>query len=383
MKAVVSMCSPKQKRAAPQLGPGPGPDASRSLTRREQQRKIDANRPLGCYDIFILSSLSWTCLRNILQLADIYLFIACIIVWATPVGTCLLSLSRIFQKPPRHPKKSQEEKHVNLDGMSLEECLAKVKRTADEIAQVLEGGQVRRWKRIPIKDDSACNAAYMKRSNGKCRSCYECRDPLDAAKLPLLEVENGRNSNGALPIFLAINEWQSWFPWVKSTKLLKVVNDNTAIFYVMGSLLGLTIDGALLANITPRVDIDGSFDFVLTSPSRGHTGNWFGADVPKKKAMIRFEIDSVRIKFFPKAGEKGRMFIVTYQETDIGFERGYMLFFHICFAKIAPLLANMVPKFKGSTIDKSYNGGELTPLTDGLIRQGITLKRFLSQSRMS
>jgi len=301
-------------------------------------------------------------------------------VWTTPLGSRLWSLSSNAQKPPGHPKKRQvEENHVNSDGMSVEECLAKARGTADQITQVLECGQAERWKRIPIKNDSAYNAAYMKISNGKCQSCYECRDPLDAGKLPLLEVENGHITTGALPIFFAINEWQSWFPCAKSTKLLKIVNDNTAIFYVMGSLLGLTIDGVLLANITPRVDIDGSFDFVLTSPSRGYRGNWFGAEVPKKQAMIRFEIDSVRIKFFPKAGEKGRMFIVTYQETDIGFERVYMFFFRICFAEVAALLANMVPKFKGSTIDKSYNGGELTPLTDGLVRQGEILKRFLAQ----
>lgn len=178
--------------------------------------------------------------------------------------------------------------------------------------------------------------------------------------------------------FFALNEWKTWFPFVKDSKLLKIVDDNTALFHLQFSILGFTLDGVLLANITAYVDIDGSFEVTLVSPPRRYRGTWMGAEIPEKTAMIRFELDACRIKFYPKKGEKG-VFIVTYQEKDIGFEKIYVIFFKQCYGRVASLIANMIPKFRGSAMEHTYNGGELTVLAEGFKRQATVLERFMAQ----
>lgn len=94
--------------------------------------------------------------------------------------------------------------------------------------------------------------------------------------------------------------------------------------------------------------------------------------------MIRFEVDACRIKFYPKIGERG-IFIVTYQEEDIGFEQVYVFFFKHCYGKVASLISNMMPKFSGSAIEKTYNGGELALLADGFKREAAILDKFMAQ----
>jgi len=176
--------------------------------------------------------------------------------------------------------------------------------------------------------------------------------------LPLIDAQGEALHGGLIPIFCAPALWPTWLPFCESTRLLRNISLGQEIWQLNFRCAFVTADCIVYLSLCNRLEQTGSIDVVIGSPDIAMEGrHWLGAKVPKRTAQLRVPVRSCRISLWPTGVSDG----VAQMQVDLidllKIKWIHLLFWRTMSTWALPTVAKMHARFKGSALDRYYNGG--------------------------
>lgn len=171
---------------------------------------------------------------------------------------------------------------------------------------------------------------------------------------PWVLMDGNTIKGGAIPIFLALDHWPSWFPFCQKVEKLAQLGTNQAIFLVRFKIAFLTVDIVLMAALVDNLR-DGKVELLFATPP-AKCSTWMGITVPKRSASFRLVLQGMRLSVRPRSDHSGQIVLQAETIDEVQFEWATMLFWRACASRIIGLIARMQDRFEGSILQSHYSG---------------------------
>lgn len=171
---------------------------------------------------------------------------------------------------------------------------------------------------------------------------------------PWVLMDGNTIKGGAIPIFLALDHWPSWFPFCQKVEKLAQLGTNQAIFLVRFKIAFLTVDIVLMAALVDNLQRDGKVELLFTTPP-AKCSSWMGITVPKRSASFRLVLQGMRLSVRPRSDHSGQIVLQAETIDEVQFEWATMLFWRACASRIIGLIARMQDRFEGSILQSHYS----------------------------
>ncbi|CAJ1408952.1 unnamed protein product [Effrenium voratum] len=178
---------------------------------------------------------------------------------------------------------------------------------------------------------------------------------------------------GAIPIFLALEHWPSWFPFCQRVEKLKQLGTNQAIYLVRYKITFLTVDVVLLAALVDNLH-KGKVELLFATPP-ARCKKWMGITVPSRTASFRFVLQGMRLSVRPKTSCSGQVVLQAETLDEVQFAWATTIFWQACASRIIGLIASMQSRFEGSVLEAHYRGD--TKEAEAQRRQFLEVKAHL------
>eukprot|EP00811_Abedinium_folium_P036935 NODE_9598_length_1412_cov_6.828794.p2 GENE.NODE_9598_length_1412_cov_6.828794~~NODE_9598_length_1412_cov_6.828794.p2 ORF type:complete len:218 (-),score=52.23 NODE_9598_length_1412_cov_6.828794:80-733(-) len=202
------------------------------------------------------------------------------------------------------------------------------------------------------------------------------------ASFPFCTTQDGQITGGAMPFFIDVLRWPTWYPFCNSATLVGIISDSQVIYHVVFKISFVTIDCVMLMALVDKLREDGTFSIVLTT-ARGDGGQeWLGYTIPPQQTMFRAHVTAARFKNMPDSYDGGDMEFYIEGPEDIGIEWIAKLYWKTVCTKVIPLIAAQLPHFAGSEIDNDFqDAGVLAPLRPSMLRAEANMRSTLESRR--
>ena len=258
-------------------------------------------------------------------------------------------------EPKRRPQKWTPPKDVPASPESLEEFLECLAQQLNERSPPTD---VKTLKADGWKDISTRGAQIfmkmLKVPRMLTQICINVNSSDQEKYFPWVMMEGNSIKGGAIPIFLALDHWPSWFPFCQKSEKLAQLGTNQAIFLVRFKIAFLTVDIVLLAALVDNLQRDGKVELLFATPPP-KCSTWMGITVPKRSASFRLALQGMRLSVRPRTDHSGQIVLQAETLDEVQFEWATMLFWRACASRIIGLIARMQDRFEGSILESHYS----------------------------
>ncbi|CAK9036771.1 unnamed protein product, partial [Durusdinium trenchii] len=171
---------------------------------------------------------------------------------------------------------------------------------------------------------------------------------------PWIMMEGDQLKGGAIPIFLALDHWPSWFPFCQRVEKLAQLGTNQAVHLVRFKIAFLTVDIVLMAALVDNLATSGKVELLFATPPAKAT-TWMGVTVPKRTAAFRMVLQGMRLSVRPRSPHCGQIVLQAETVDEVQFEWATMLFWRACASRIIGLIARMQDRYEGSILQAHYS----------------------------
>lgn len=189
--------------------------------------------------------------------------------------------------------------------------------------------------------------------------CIRCRTQDQVKSLPMLQASGDRISGGAIPIYLSMAHWPTWFPFCDSVELIDRISPSRAIWRTRFKFLGISVEMICLAVFNDLLDTEGCVEVLMTSPPHGMAGRrWLGTIVPQPKARFQNECISFRIAGYPTSEDHcdAEFQCEIFDFAKEGLTRITIWLWQFLSTRVTGTIEWMQNRFPGSAMEKDYNG---------------------------
>lgn len=277
-------------------------------------------------------------------------------LWALMSVLCFSAWSAV--EPKSRPQKWRPPKDAAEDPpahSSLEEFLESLAQQLNERSPPTEIHSLKAdgWKDISTR--GAQIFMKMKKVPRMVTQIYINVNSSDQEKyFPWVLMDGNTIKGGAIPIFLALDHWPSWFPFCQKVEKLAQLGTNQAIFLVRFKIAFLTVDIVLMAALVDNLQRDGKVELLFTTPPP-KCSSWMGITVPKRTASFRLVLRGMRLSVRPRSDHSGQIVLQAETIDEVQFEWATMLFWRACASRIIGLIARMQDRFEGSILQSHYS----------------------------